>query len=110
MPVRRTREAPNGEVETRRAELALIVAVGLEVDEARRCRDPRQHVRRSAIRDTVVAAAALVSQGTRVSQQADRQAGAYPSEALLVARQPGERPYRAGSEYEAPREPRPLAA
>src|SRR3990172_5867507 len=67
-PTRGPRQTAHGEVEHRRTELALIVAIGIEVEDLGRLAGVFQNVRSRSIYFRISTSAPLVSDPTRVTQ------------------------------------------
>ena len=102
LAVRAARKPADGKIEPRGAKLPLVVAIGLEVGNARCCRSAPQDVGRSPVRGAVATPAALESQRPRIAEEPDGQSGGDAADAVLVARKPGEGADRSRPEHEAP--------
>ena len=87
----RARQTAHGEVVSRRAVLALVVAVRSEVHDADRLSRVPEDVRHGAVNLGVPTAAPFVMQVPRVPDTGEHEAVPYPRYDGFVAREPGDR-------------------
>ena len=101
LAVRRAHQAADRKVESRRAELALVAAPRLPVDDAIGRAGVAQHELDGPIDLAVAAPAALVGQATGVADAGDGQAVLDAMQRVAVLVKPRQRPDRPGREQEA---------
>lgn len=103
-PIGRARQAAHGQVDPRRAELPLVIAVGREIlDPVVAAR--LQHMRRRAVDQRVAPAALLVMHDPRIAEIDRDEPGLDRGKPGLVEREPCDRADGAGDEDETVGEP-----
>ncbi len=88
-------------VETRRAVLALVVAIGREFQNFRRFAAVAENMRRCLVNLCISSAALLVMESVGISDASQHQSVANASDILAVSCQPRDRANRSGDEQEA---------
>ena len=97
-PVLAALKQPDAEIEARRAELPLVIAVRKEVEDPRRRCGVPEDMGHGAIDQGIAPAAFLVGRAAAVADAGDHQAMPDAAHPMLIAREPGDRADRARGE------------